>query len=208
MYERGILGTADVPGVGLPMRIVDETRLKIDFLPYEMRTVQETGVVNEYIYYYHDGLRRWIHSLEPNNPKKKQLFICRYDPRDLSTIYFYEHDTKSYIYVPYKDLSKPPISIWELRAAKKRLAEENQVTINEETIFGAVKKMRAIVETEVDKTSKARRQAARAKGWAKARDHIPKTKEAKSAEKDVADVVEDDIFSTPVLPFDDIREAS
>lgn len=204
MYERGILGTPDMPGVGLPMRIADETRLKIDFLPFEMRTVQEYGIVNEYIYYYHDALRRWMHSPDPENPKKKQLFICRYDPRNLNTLYFYEPDTKGYIVVPYKDISRPPISIWELRAAKKHLAEENQVAINEELIFGAVKKMRAIVESEAGKTSKARRQAARAKGWAKSKAHIPSPKKAKPTEN----APDDDIFSTPVIPFDDIREAS
>jgi putative transposase len=202
-YERGILGTPDTPGVGLPMRIADEMKLKIDFLPYEMRTVQEYGIVNEYVYYYHDALRRWIHSPDPKFPKKKQAFICHYDPRDLSTIYFYEPDTKNYINVPYKDTSKPPISIWELRAAKKRLDEENVGIVNEELIFGAVKKMRDIVESEVNKTHKARRQAARAKGWAKAKDHILAAKPLKSPES-----VSDDIFSMTITPFDDIQEAS
>jgi putative transposase len=169
-----------------------------------MRTVQEYGIVNEYIYYYHDALRRWMHSLDPKNSKKKQSFICRYDPRNLSTIYFYEPDTKDYIFVPYKDISRPPISIWELRAAKKHLAEENQVVINEELIFGAVKKMRAIVESEAGKTSKARRQAARAKGWAKSKEHIPSPKKSQPSES----APDDDIFATPVVPFDDIREAS
>jgi putative transposase len=203
MYERGILGDGNTPGVGLPSRIADETRLKIDFLPYEMRTVQEYGIVNEYIYYYHDALRRWMHAVEPDNPKKKQQFICRYDPRDLSTIYVYEPDTRNYIVVPYKDISRPPISVWELRAAKKRLDEENQVTVNEELIFGAVKKMRDIVESEAGKTRKARRQAARAKGWAKSKEHIPAPKEFKPAED-----APDDIFSKPIAPFDDIQEAS
>lgn len=205
-YERGILGTPDSPGVGLPMRIADETRLKIDFLPYEMRTVQEYGIVNEYINYYHDGLRRWMHAQDPENPKKKRQFICRYDPRNLSTIYFYEPDTKEYLFVPYKDISRPPVSIWELRAAKKHLAEESKASINEELIFGAVKKMRAIVESEVGKTSKARRQSARAKGWAKSKDHIPKPKKSQSPESAPGD--DNDIFSKPVVPFDDIREAS
>lgn len=203
MYERGILGDGKTPGVGLPSRIADETRLKIDFLPYEMRTVQEYGIVNEYIYYYHDALRRWMHAVEPDNPKKKQQFICRYDPRDLSTIYFYEPDTRNYIVVPYKDISRPPLSVWELRAAKKRLAEENQVNVNEELIFGAVKKMRDIVESEAGKTRKARRQAARAKGWAKSKEHISAPKEFKPA-----DDAPEDIFSKPIVPFDDIKEAS
>lgn len=205
-WEQGILGTEDSPGVGLPTRIADEVRLKIDFLPYEMRTVQEYGIVNEYIYYYHDGLRRWIHALDPDKSGKKRYFICRYDPRNLSTIYFYEPDTKSYLAVPYRDISKPPISIWELRAVKKFLAEQNQVSINEELIFSAVKKMREIVESEAEKTRKARRQSARSKNWGKAQNHLKSASiesEAANTEQDR----EEDLFASSIAPFDDIKEA-
>lgn len=203
-YERGILGSADTPGVGLPALIADEQKLKLDFLPFEMRSVQEYGIVNEYIYYWHDALRRWVRATDPDNPGKSRFFICRYDPRDLSVIYFYEPDTKNYLAVPYRDTSKPPISLWELRAAKKHLADANQVTINEELIFGAVRKMRQIVDAEIQKTKSARRHAARAKGWAKAKEHIatPKPIPAPAASEI------DDLFSGTITPFDDIQEAS
>ncbi len=201
-YERGILGTPDTPGVGLPLPISDETQLKIDFLPYVMRTVQEYGIVNETIHYFHDALRRWMHAVDPKNPKKKQHFICHYDPRDISTLYFFEPDIKKYISVPYKDISKPPISIWELRAAQKHIKDVDHVQVNEELIFGAVKKMRAIVASESQKTRKARTQAARMKGWAKSKEHIPNTKPSQPTEKAL-----DDIFSQPITPFDDIQDA-
>lgn len=204
MFERGILGSADAPGVGLPPRITDETKFKLDFLPYEMRTVQEYGIVNEYIYYYHPALQPWMHSIDPDDIKRKRKFICRYDPRDLSTIYFLDPDTKEYTAVPYRDISKPPISIWELRAAKKRLAEEGYTDINEELIFGAVRKMKDIVASEEAKTKKARKQEARSKGWKKSKEHIPSRQETKEAAGDV----DDDIFSKPITAFDDIQEAS
>lgn len=203
-YEQGILGSADKPGIGLPSRVIDEQKLKLDFMPFEMRSVQEYGIVNDYIYYWHDALRRWIRATDPDNPNKSRLFVCRYDPRDMSTIYFYEPDTKNYLAVPYRDSSKPPISIWELRAAKKYLAETNQTIVNEELIFGAVRKMRAIVDSEIKKTKAARRQAARAKGWAKSKEHLAPSI---SSSRPLPAPPEDDIFSEPISPFDDIQEA-
>lgn len=205
VYERGILGDSNTPGVGLPSRITDETKFKLDFLPYEMRTVQEYGIVIDEIYYFHPALQAWMHAIDPEDIKRKRKFICRYDPRDLSTIHFLDPDTKEYVAVPYRDITKPPISIWELRAAKKRLAEEGYTDINEELIFGAVRKMKDIVASEVTKTKKARKHEARSKGWKKSKEHIPPVKQEPSQSPEE---VEDDIFSMPIKPFDDLQEAS
>lgn len=205
MYERGILGNGDSPGVGLPSRITDETKFKLDFLPYEMRTVQEYGIVLEDIYYFHPALQPWMHAIDPDDIKRKRKFICRYDPRDLSTIYFLDPDTKEYVAIPYRDITRPPISIWELRAAKKQLAEDGYVDINEELIFGAVRKMRDIVASEVAKTKKARKHEARSKGWKKSKEHIPPLSNTSTPESGSA---KDDIFSMPITAFDDIQEAS
>lgn len=43
-YERGILGTHDTLGRGLPARIVDEEKLTMDFMPFILRTIQDYGV--------------------------------------------------------------------------------------------------------------------------------------------------------------------
>lgn len=204
MYERGIFGTSDKPGVGLPGRIVDEQKLKLDFMPFEMRSVQEYGIVNDYIYYWHDALRRWIRATDPESPNKSLSFICRYDPRDLSTIFFYEPDTKNYLAVPYRDTTRAPISIWELRAAKKYLAETSKVPINEDLIFGAVGKMRAIVESEIKKTKAARRSAERAKGWAKSKEYLAPSQSPPTPPPGETD----DVFAGDITPFEDIQEAS
>jgi putative transposase len=203
VYERGILGNGDIPGVGLPSRITDETKFKLDFLPYEMRTVQEYGIVIEDIYYFHPALQLWMHAIDTEDIKRKRKFICRYDPRDLSMIYFLDPDSKEYVAVPYRDISRPPISIWELRAAKKRLSEEGYNVINEELIFGAVRKMKDIVTSEMAKTKKARKHEARSKGWKKSKEHIPPKQETVEAASG-----DDDIFSEPITAFDDIQEAS
>ncbi|MDO8990052.1 MAG: Mu transposase C-terminal domain-containing protein [Sideroxyarcus sp.] len=204
VWERGILGSEDSPGVGLPSRITDETKFKLDFLPFEMRTIQEYGVVIEDIYYYHPALQPWMHAIDPDDIKRKRKFICRYDPRDLSTIYFLDPDTKEYAAIPYRDITRPPISIWELRAAKKQLADEGYTVINEELIFGAVRKMKDIVSSEKAITKKVRKQQARSKGWKKSKEHIPPPAQETN---DTSSAVDDDIFSKPITAFD-IQEAS
>lgn len=207
-YERGILGNGNQPGIGLPERIADEYKLKLDFMPFEMRTVQEYGIVIDELHYYHDSLQRWINAIDPEDIKRKRKFICRYDPRNLSKLYFYEPDTESYIEVPFRDLTRPPVSIWELRAAKKKLKEDGYSEINEDLIFNALKKMNAIVESEENKTKVARKLQARKKNWDKAAKHTAKTSTGSEPDVNLGKAMPiDDIFSEPILPFDDIEEA-
>ena len=208
-YERGLLGNHDRPGIGLPERIADEYKLKLDFMPFEMRTVQEYGIVINELHYYHESLQRWIHAMDPKDIKRKRKFICRHDSRNLSKLYFYEPDTQSYIEIPFRDLTRPPISIWELRAAKKKLQEEGYAEINEDLIFNALKKMNAIIESEKNKTKSARKMQARQKNWENAAKHT--TKQAPHSEHEAIlgnTMPMDDIFSGLILPFDDIEEAS
>lgn len=87
-YEEGILGTSKRPGIGVPKRVADEHRLRLDFLPFEERTVQKYGVALDDIFYFHDVIRRRVHEKDPENPKHKRKFIFRRDPRDISVIYF------------------------------------------------------------------------------------------------------------------------
>ena len=178
-------------------------------MPFEMRTVQEYGIVIDELHYYHESLQRWIHAMDPKDIKRKRKFICRHDSRNLSKLYFYEPDTQSYIEIPFRDLTRPPISIWELRAAKKKLQEEGYAEINEDLIFNALKKMNAIIESEKNKTKSARKMQARQKNWENAAKHT--TKQAPHSEHEAIlgnTMPMDDIFSGLILPFDDIEEAS
>jgi len=84
----------------------------------------------------------------------------RYDPRDLSRIYLLGPDD-TYYDLAYRDLRRPPISLWEHRLALKRLREEGRTLIDEAAIFGAIDAMRAIADDAVRTSKRARRQRER-----------------------------------------------
>jgi putative transposase len=156
-YEQGIFGTPEQPGTGLLARIADEDHLRLDFMPYIERTVQQYGVVVDEIHYYSDVLRRWINAPAPDNPRLKRKFVFKQDPRDISQLYFYDPEVKQYSVVPYRDTSRPAMSIWEMREARKRLAAEGRKEINEDLIFESYARMRAQEEQAVRDTKRVRR---------------------------------------------------
>lgn len=153
-YNEGILGDSENRGVGLPAKVSDELRLRLDFMPFESRSVQDYGIVIDEIHYYHDVLRRWINAPDPKDSKRKMKFTVRRDPRDLSRVWFYDPEVNEYYSIPYRDTSRPAISIWELRKAKKMAKADGRRHINEHTIFEAYDRMREI-ESESIKRSKA-----------------------------------------------------
>jgi putative transposase len=202
-WELGIRGTGTTLGTGIPMRFSDEDRLKLDFMPYFERTVQEYGIQIEGISYWTDALRRLVHIRDPKHPSHAKIFICRYDPRDISSIWLYDDETNQYIEVPYRNLSRPAISMWELRKAKSTLREQSKASTNEELIFQTVDQMRAIVVVEAHKTKTARRMQQRKRNW----DAGSKVTTAKNkpVAKPVIDVELADFDD--ILPFDQIRES-
>lgn len=155
-YREGIFGDSQRPGIGLPPRIADPDRLRLDLMPFEERTVQDYGVVIDEVHYYHDVLRRWIGAKDPKSPKHKRKFLFRRDPRDIGTIWFYDPELNTYFAIPYRDTSHPPISIWEFREAE-RLAKSAGKPADERAIFEAYERMRAIEESAQAKTKAARR---------------------------------------------------
>lgn len=167
-YREGLLGSKGKPGRGLPARRLDEEKVRIDFMPFEERTIQEYGVQWD-LTYYADVLRPWINAHDPNNPKLKRLFRFRRDPRDISHLYFFEPNAKRYFPVHYRDLSQPAISLWEYREAKQAARKDGLKNIDERTVFSYAKKMRAEVEKAKTKTKSARRIDQRNAEHAKAR---------------------------------------
>lgn len=173
-WQEGILGTAKKPGVGVPARITDERRLKLDLMPFETRTVQQYGIVWDHIEYQHDVLRRWINAPDPDHPKLKRKFLCRRDPRDISTIWFYDPEVQQYYAIPYRNTSHPAISIWEFREAERRASEDRPgVPVDETLIFDAYDKMQRIEEDARRLTKKTRRtQERRRLGLANAQSYL------------------------------------
>jgi putative transposase len=147
----------------LPDRLLDESRLRLDLMPYEERTVQPHGLVIDGIQYYDDVLRPWINALEPGDStgKRKRKFIVRRDPRDISQVYFFDPQLKQYFTIPYRNTTHPPISVWELREARRKLKEDGLKAVNEDLIFKAYNRLRALEDEAIKETKKARRAAQR-----------------------------------------------
>jgi putative transposase len=151
-WERGIAGDQTTPGSGEPSAIDDPRRFLIDFLPIERRLVRREGLQLNSIHYWSDLLSIWI-----GEPEK---MIIRYDPRDLSRIYLLGPDGQYYD-IAYRDVRRPPISLWEQRLALKRLREERHPHIDEAAIFRTIDAMREIVDQAKTTSKVARRQRER-----------------------------------------------
>ena len=139
-WTRGIAGDDKVLGRGAPTMVPDPRRFLIDFLPIAVRRVRRDGISLHSIHYWADVLRTWIGHPEP--------MIVRYDPRDLSRIYLLGEDNHYYD-VSYRDLGRPPISLWEHRLALKRLREEGRALVDETAIFRTIAAMRRIADDAV-----------------------------------------------------------
>lgn len=209
-FEQGILGDskAGILGVGLPARIIDRESFRIDFMPYVKRTIQNYGMRNHKIYYYHDVLRPWINAKDPENKKNKRMFVFHYDPRDMSKYYFWDPELKRYYTIPYRDNRHPSLSLWEIRAANKKARLDGLSEIDEDVIFEAHERLKKMTADAVQKTSAERKKQLREEQ--RKRDHIRQRDRQEKVEKPELKIVEtvstyddDDI---DIRPFDDIRD--
>ncbi len=163
-FEQGIFGKGDAPAIGLPVLVTDTRKLLLDFLPMLERAVHENGVQIDEIHYYDPVLNQFINDKDLKNKRLARKFVFKRDPRNISKIYFYHPDLRQYFEVPYRNLSNPPMSLWELKEVRRRLAEEGVEKIENETqIFDALLRMRQIVDSAKEKTRHARREYERQK---------------------------------------------
>lgn len=196
-YEEGILGTDTKLARGLPNIVSDPRKLRLDFMPFEKRTIQKYGILLDDIFYFHDVLRTWVNAKDKSGKKRK--FIVRRDPRDVSKIYFWDPELKVYFDIPYRDNSHPSINLWELRLIKKQLRERGYSTVDESLIFRAYEEMHEIKTAAIKQTKKSRRQRA-SKQIAKRNPvtFVPEQASSMSLEPDEL------LSDTKILPFDDI----
>ncbi len=196
-WNEAIIGTIEITGIGLPQLVTDEESFRMDFLPFEERTINEYGVRLEGIHYFADVLRPFINSRIPGKYGIRRKFIFRRDPRDISIIYFWDEDNKAYHPIPYRNTALPPISLWELKAAQRHLKEKSLANYDESTVFSAIRELRSLVETSVKETRKKRRTNQRktmhSEVHLKKKDEISKLKESSS----------DDL--SKFKPFDEIE---
>jgi putative transposase len=158
-YREGIFGSSEQSGVGLPSRIIDEKKLRLDFLPYFERSILRYGVLIDHINYYSDVFRKYINAVEylQNKSRTKRKFIFRRDPRDISVIWFWEPELKEYFEIPYANGNHPPMSIWDYNLAVKLLKNQDFKLIDEVSIFSAHEKLNKIAHESISKTNKAKR---------------------------------------------------
>ncbi|MFW5420955.1 DDE-type integrase/transposase/recombinase [Nocardiopsis sp. CNT-189] len=143
---------ADKAAAAPPVTVTSETAFLVDFLPVIRRTLSRSGFVIEHVQYYSDALKPWIARRE-----RLGRFVLRRDPRDISRIWVLAPDGFTYVEVPYRTLSRPPITAWEHKAAVARLRELGRAEVDENALFAMVERMRQITEAASGATRKARR---------------------------------------------------
>jgi putative transposase len=156
-YNDGIFGDDTTPGIGLLPIAADPEKLRIDFLPMEERTIQPDGVTLDWIKYHSPVLDRWIGASDPESRRKSRKFIFRRDPRNISFLYFWDADQRRYFTIHYRDTSRPAISLWELKAIQRFLADRGKSEIDEDRIFLALNEMRRIEDESKSLTRQMRR---------------------------------------------------
>lgn len=159
-WEVGVFGNAEVQGVGVPPLPADRLTVLLDFLPSFRRTVQPNGVTIEHWTYYAEALRPWIGAVDADT-KKKREFVFRRDPRDISSVWFFDPVLKQYFRVPFADQRVPSMSAWEHQQTRERLKREGNATPSEPQVLRALTELRDQVEASQERTKKARRQAQR-----------------------------------------------
>ena len=83
--------------------------------------------------------------------KLGETVLVRYDPRDLSKVYVAGSDER-YHPIPYADLTLPPITLWEQRAAMVKLRVDGDNAPAQAKMFEAVLDQRALVDMANSKT--------------------------------------------------------
>jgi putative transposase len=134
-------------------------------------------------------LRPWIKLRNQPTP-----LLIRRDPRDLSRIFVLDAEHNGYLEVPYRTLSRPAITLWEHKLARKRLREHRRTAADEASLFAAIDEMR-----DIERKAKALTRTARRNRTRRQIDLKPENA-ATPAERSTSTV---DVG--PVFPFDDIE---
>lgn len=111
--------------------------LLLDFLPFEERVVRRDRV-RLFNVLYQDGAL--AHLVDTGGATVR----VKYDSRDLSAV-FVELPSSGHVQVPYADLGRPPVTLWEHREACRCLRAEGRRTVDEHAIFVAVAEQRRVV---------------------------------------------------------------
>lgn len=172
-WKLGIFGNDHQEGIGIPAYPQDSKTLLLDFMPIFERTVQHFGVTIDGLRYYDTCLNAFIN--KTGNNGKKETYIFKRDPRDISQVWFYDPIIKEYFKVCLANRNIPAISLWELQQARKSIKQKGDKYLNDHQVYEAITEMREIVESSTQSTKKARRQQQRQKSHEKLIKQVNKT---------------------------------
>lgn len=117
---------------------IDPMEFFLSFLPAVPRRVRRDGIHLWNIRYWDNVLSPWAGRLE-------RPLLVKYDPRNLSRIYVRDPDGRHWP-VPYADLGQPPIALWELEEANKRIRQSAGATLSQHSIFASILEQRRLVQ--------------------------------------------------------------
>lgn len=203
-WQVGLLGDGVQPGAGLPEKIADAEKLRLDFTPCLERTIQRYGVEMDKIGYQDEVLYRWAGATDPDDPKRPRQFEFRRDPRDVSRIWFWDPEIQRYFAIPYRDLSHPSVSLWQIKAAKAELKRQGVLDVDEDQLFKAIARREGYAEEARAKTKAARREFHRASQVKPAPAAAPVQEPRSTA---LSPREDDGLFDTPPVIYGDIEPA-
>jgi putative transposase len=173
----------------------------VDFLPVLRRSLQRNGITIDHLTYFSTALRAWITARDRPGP-----LLIRRDPRDLSRVFVLDSQDDSYLEVPTRDLSRPSISLWEHRLARRRLRLRHRGEIDEAALFAAIEEMRATERTAKHLTRAARRDRVR-RSAAPGQPAAPPSAAPASTEPETAEFTGPDVVEAAApSPFDIIEQ--
>lgn len=87
----------------------------------------------------------------------REDYIFKRNLKDISIIYFYDPERKSYHEIPQRDISRPPMTLWALREITRGLARDGKQHIDEQLIYASRERRLQIIPQATQKTEAARR---------------------------------------------------
>jgi putative transposase len=142
----GVWNEAVSSGQG-PRTASNPAQVRLDFLPFAFRQPRRDGIELFKLGYWHDALP----ALAAHGKAKLPV---RYDPRDMSRAWLRPTGARDYLELRLKDLRRPAVTLWEWRAAGKRLRAQGGREIDEIALFEAVEANRRLVVDARTKTGR------------------------------------------------------
>lgn len=141
-----------------PVLPQEPERFRIDLLPYEERTIQKDGLALFGLHYTDGVLQTW--RSRSGREAAAAKYVVKYDPRDLSRVYFLPPEGGAPLVIPLADRRVGALSMLELRRTQEFAKAEHR-TWSERVLPEMLQRERAALAEATDKSKAARRDAAR-----------------------------------------------